>query len=46
MKRISVQDIMTRKVVGVQQDSKLSDVIKLMNEKQIGSTVILDKERW
>jgi CBS domain-containing protein len=45
MKRISVQDIMTRKVVGVQQDSKLSDVIKLMNEKHIGSTIILDKER-
>ncbi len=45
MKRISVQDIMTRKVVGVQQDSKLSEVIKLMNEKRIGSTVILDKEK-
>ncbi|NVM53687.1 MAG: CBS domain-containing protein [Candidatus Helarchaeota archaeon] len=45
MKRISVQDIMTRKVVGVDQDTPLSEIIRLMSEKQIGSTVILDKEK-
>ncbi|MFX1293645.1 MAG: CBS domain-containing protein [Promethearchaeota archaeon] len=44
MKRISVNDIMTRKVIGVDQDSSLSEAIRLMSEKKIGSIVILDNE--
>ncbi|MHA1276321.1 MAG: CBS domain-containing protein [Candidatus Helarchaeota archaeon] len=45
MKRISVQDIMTHKVIGVEQNTNLSEVIRLMNEKKIGSIVVLDKEK-
>ncbi len=44
MKRISVQDIMTRKVISTDQNSTMSEVIKLMSEKKIGSVVILDEE--
>ncbi|MHA1264738.1 MAG: CBS domain-containing protein [Candidatus Helarchaeota archaeon] len=44
MKRISVQDIMTRKVIGVEQDTILSEIIKIMSERRIGSTIILDNE--
>ncbi|MDD1778723.1 MAG: CBS domain-containing protein [Candidatus Helarchaeota archaeon] len=42
MKRISVQDIMTRNVIGVEQDVLGSDIIKLMSERRIGSVVVLD----
>ena len=45
MIRISVQDIMTRKVFSVQEDTSVSEVIKLMSDKQIGSAVVLDKEK-
>ncbi|MHA1649671.1 MAG: CBS domain-containing protein [Candidatus Helarchaeota archaeon] len=45
MKRISVQDIMTRKVIGMEQNTYLSEIIRLMTEKKIGSIVILDKEK-
>ncbi|HUX98444.1 MAG TPA: CBS domain-containing protein [Candidatus Deferrimicrobium sp.] len=45
MKRISVQDIMTRKVVGVTPETPLSEVIRLMSVKKIGSIVIIDKEK-
>jgi len=42
MKRISVQDIMTRKVISTDQNSTMDKVTKLMSEKKIGSVVILD----
>ena len=44
MKRISVQDIMTRNVVGVAQDNSGSDIIRLMSERKIGSVIVLDQE--
>lgn len=44
MKRISVQDIMTRNVIGVEQDTIGSEIIKLMSERKIGSVVVLDHE--
>jgi CBS domain-containing protein len=44
MKRISVQDIMTRKVIGVDKETFLSEIINLMSNKKIGSIVILDGE--
>lgn len=45
MKRISVQDIMTRKVIAIDQDTNMDDVVKLMGDKNIGSIVILDKAK-
>ncbi|NVM28213.1 MAG: CBS domain-containing protein [Candidatus Helarchaeota archaeon] len=45
MKRISVQDIMARKVIGVDYETKVDEIIKIMGEKKIGSIVILDKEK-
>lgn len=42
MKRISVQDIMTRKIISTDQNSTMTEVIRLMSEKKIGSVIILD----
>ncbi|TFG05386.1 MAG: CBS domain-containing protein [Promethearchaeota archaeon] len=44
MKRISVNDIMTHKVIGVDQSTKLDKIINLMSKKKIGSVVILEKD--
>jgi CBS domain-containing protein len=39
-----VQDIMTRNVIGVEQNTSGSEIIKLMSERKIGSVVVLDRE--
>ncbi len=45
MKRISVQDIMTRKIVRADQEATIAEIIRLMTENKIGSIVILDNKK-